>query len=36
MSSNQDDKTTAKHLALTILLFVVLGVVLVIGANLIG
>ena len=36
MSSNQDDKTTAKHLAYTFLLFVVLGVVLVIGANLIG
>jgi hypothetical protein len=36
MSSNQDDKTTAKHLALTFVFFVVLGVVLVIGANIVG
>jgi len=36
MTSNQDDKTTAKHLAITFLAFVVLGVLLVIGANLLG
>jgi hypothetical protein len=36
MSSDQDDKTTTKHLAITFLLFVVLGVFLVIGANMIG
>ncbi len=36
MSSNQDDKTTTKHLAITFFLFVVLGVFLIIGANMIG
>lgn len=36
MSSNQDDKTTTKHLAYTFLAFVVLGVMLIIGANIIG
>ncbi len=36
MSSGQDDKTTAKHMAITFVLFVVLGIVLIIGANIIG
>lgn len=36
MSSDQDDKTTTKHLAYTFLGFAVLGVLLVIGANIIG
>ena len=36
MSSEQDDKTTTKHLAITFVLFVVLGVILVIGANIVG
>ena len=36
MSSEQDDKTTTKHLAITFVLFVVLGIVLIIGANMIG
>jgi hypothetical protein len=36
MNPNQDDKTTAKHLAITFLLFLVLGIVLVIGANIVG
>ena len=36
MTSNQDDKTTAKHLAITFTLFFVLGVVLIVGANIIG
>ena len=31
-----DDKTTVKHLALTFIAFVVLGIVLIIGANLIA
>ena len=33
MTSNQDDKTTVKHLMLTFLAFAVLAVLLVIGAN---
>lgn len=33
---NQDDKTTAKHLLITFILFFVPGVILVIGANIIG
>ncbi len=36
MSSNQDDKTTVKHLAITTILFIALGVFLIIGANMIG
>jgi hypothetical protein len=36
MSSEQDDKTTAKHMAITFVLFVALGVALIIGANFIG
>jgi hypothetical protein len=36
MNPNQDDKTTTKHLAITFILFVVLGVFLVVGANMVG
>jgi len=36
MNPDQDDKTTTKHLAITFVLFVVLGVVLVVGANMVG
>ncbi len=36
MSSEQDDKTTAKHMAITFVLFVALGVILIIGANMIA
>ena len=36
MNPNQDDKTTAKHLAITFLLFLVLGIILIIGANIVG
>jgi hypothetical protein len=36
MSSEQDDKTTAQHMAITFVLFVALGVLLIIGANIIG
>jgi len=36
MNPNQDDKTTTKHLVITFLLFVALGVILIIGANMIG
>ena len=36
MNPNQDDKTTTKHLVITFILFVVLGVILVIGANIVG
>ena len=36
MSSNQDDKTTTKHMAITFILFAALGVCLIIGANIIG
>ncbi len=36
MSSEQDDKTTTKHLAITFVLFVALGIALIIGANIIG
>ena len=36
MSSNQDDKTTVKHLTITFLAFVALGVLLIIGANIIA
>ena len=36
MSSNQDDKTTTRHLVYTFIGFVVLGVLLIIGANIIG
>ena len=36
MNPNQDDKTTVRHMAWTFVGFVVLGVVLIIGANIIG
>jgi len=36
MSHEQDDKTTTKHLAYTFLAFLVLGILLIIGANMIG
>jgi hypothetical protein len=36
MTNNQDDKTTTRHLFITFLLFVVLGVILIIGANFIA
>ena len=36
MSSEQDDKTTARHMAITFMLFIALGIGLIIGANIIG
>ena len=36
MHDDQDDKTTAKHMMYTFLAFVVLGIILIIGANIIG
>ncbi len=33
---DQDDKTTARHLAITFIAFIALAVVLVIGANIIA
>jgi len=36
MNPDQDDKTTTKHLAITFVLFVILGVFLVVGANMVG
>lgn len=33
---DQDDKTTIKHMMWTFVAFIVLGVVLIIGANIIG
>lgn len=36
MHDDQDDKTTVKHMMYTFLAFVVLGVLLIIGANIIG
>ena len=36
MNTEQDDKTTGKHMAITFVLFVALGVCLIIGANIIG
>jgi hypothetical protein len=36
MSSEQDDKTTTRHMAITFVLFVALGIALIIGANIIG
>ena len=36
MNSNQDDKTTARHMAITFILFVALGVLLIIGANIVA
>ncbi len=36
MNPNQDDKTTTRHLVYTFIAFAVLGVLLIIGANMIG
>jgi len=36
MNPDQDDKTTARHMAYTFIGFVVLGILLIIGANIIG
>ena len=36
MNQNQDDKTTVKLLAITFLAFAILGVLLIIGANILG
>ena len=36
MNPNQDDKTTARHMAITFVLFIVLGILLIIGANIVG
>ncbi len=36
MSSDRGDKTTAKHMAITFIPFVVPGVFLIIGANIAG
>jgi len=36
MNPDQDDKTTTRHLFITFILFVALGVILIIGANIIG
>ena len=36
MNPEQDDKTTTKHMVYTFLAFVALGVLLIIGANIIG
>ncbi len=33
---DQDDKTTVKHMAWTMVAFIVLGVILIVGANIIG
>ena len=36
MNPNQDDKTTTKHLVITFIAFVVLGILLIIGANIVA
>jgi len=36
MSSNQDDKTTTRHMIITFVAFGVLCVALIIGANMVG
>ena len=36
MNPNQDDKTTARHMAITFVLFIALGILLIIGANIVG
>ena len=36
MNPDQDDKTTTRHMIITFLLFIALGVFLIIGANMIG
>ncbi len=36
MNPNQDDKTTVRHMFWTFVAFVVLGIMLIVGANIIG
>ncbi len=36
MNPNQDDKTTTRHMIITAILFLVLCVALIIGANIVG
>ena len=36
MNHEQDDKTTTRHMVYTFIAFAVLGVLLIIGANMIG
>ena len=36
MNHNQDDKTTVRHMMITFAAFAVLGILLIIGANIIG
>jgi len=36
MNPDQDDKTTTRHMIITFVLFIALGVFLIIGANMIG
>lgn len=36
MNTNQDDKTTTKHMAITFIAFGVLCVLLIVGANIVG
>ena len=36
MNPEQDDKTTTRHMVITFVLFIVLCVILIIGANMIG
>ena len=36
MNPDQDDKTTARHMAITFVLFIVLGIFLIIGANIVA
>jgi hypothetical protein len=36
MNENQDDKTTTRHMVITGIAFIVLCVLLIIGANIIG
>ena len=36
MNPDQDDKTTTRHMIITFLLFIALGIFLIIGSNMIG
>ena len=36
MNPNQDDKTTTRHMVITFVLFIVLCILLIIGANIVG
>ncbi len=36
MNTEQDDKTTMRHMAITFVAFVTLGIILIIGANFIS